>query len=607
MSPKKKDHSYSTIQIKLNSLIKPKFNPIIVPLFDQISKTITKIAFEVYIFANLHILRCLNEPLPLPKLDQNFFYSCGSLVTCSGRDVGDEELRRSAEQYRSSRPEGWLIPNSKYIGRAMSSLAREMATMTRNHIVLNIVNRLCSYIQLKYKSIGNKAIALRFIQSAFYEKGVLTDDVREFKEWLVLNPLHERVVEENLDHFIRKLYDIQQFYTTLDPTTKGLKTFTLLPMKNGYTGTFFMIDPSTLPDILRFLDQNVQQEIVRLMIDQLQSNSDERAFLEDRLKARSIFNSEFQSIESIRNCLWDILFKTNKYETNRRSFAKILATDGYSVTVYMKIPIDENPKEFDSLRGLKEEDFDRFVGIDPGYTYVCTSYSGETKPDGKSKYAQLSTGELHHDSKVYEERKWMVGQRKRNPLYDDALKSLPSLKTGDYNEFKRRVKQTLLVAEFLFGFQRRIKFRAWRFKKHRFGQKAMVKGVKKIVGEGVKNDRILVGYGDWSQQDGVLKGREKAPVKKMRRMMRLQGIKVVSVDEHRTSKCCSGCCTGETEKVKLNGRECHQIIRCRNNECNVYWQRDLNASRNIRSVLLSMIRREERPDQLERKRRRTSR
>jgi transposase len=135
----------------------------------------------------------------------------------------------------------------------------------------------------------------------------------------------------------------------------------------------------------------------------------------------------------------------------------------------------------------------------------------------------------------------------------------------------------------------------------------MVKGVKKIVGEGVKNDRILVGYGDWSQQDGVLKGREKAPVKKMRRMMRLQGIKVVSVDEHRTSKCCSGCCTGETEKVKLNGRECHQIIRCRNNECNVYWQRDLNASRNIRSVLLSMIRREERPDQLERKRRRTSR
>jgi transposase len=606
MSPKKKDHSFSTIQLKLNSLIKPRFYPVIVPLFDQISKTITKIAYESYILANLHILRCLNEPVPLPKPDQNFFYSCCSLVTCSGRDVGDEQLRLTAEQYRSLRPEGWSIPDGKYIGRAMNSLAREMATMTKNHIVLNIVSRLCSYIRLKHKSIGNKATAQRFIESAFYEKGILTDDVKEFKEWLVLNPLHERVVEENMDHFIRKLYDIQQFYLTLEPTTKGLKTFTLLPMKSGYTGTFFMIDPSTLPDILKLLGRSIQMEILKAMMERVQSESDEHGFLENRLKAITIFNEEFQSIDAIKDCLWDILFKTTKYDTIRRKFAKVLSTDGYTVTVYMKIPIEENPREFDSIRGLKEEEFDRFVGIDPGYTYVCTAYSGDTKSDGTSKYTQISTGELHHDSKVYEERKWMEGQRKRNPWYDDALKSLPSLKTGNYDAFKRRVKQTLLVAEFLFGFQRRTKFRAWRFKKHRFGQKAMVKGVQKIVGEGVKNERILVGYGDWSQQDGFLKGREQAPVKKMRRMMRLQGIKVVSVDEHRTSKCCSGCCTGETEKVKLNGRECHQIIRCRNNECNVYWQRDLNASRNIRSVLISMVRMEQRPDQLERKRRCTS-
>lgn len=601
MSPKKKDNSYSTIQIKLNSLVKPRYYPVIAPLFNQIAKTITKIAYESYIFANLHILRCLNEPISLPKLDQSFFYSCCSLVTSSGVKVGDEDLRLSAEQYRSLRPEGWSISNSKYIGRAVNSLAREMATMTRNHIVLNIVNRLCSYIQLKYKSVDNKATAQRFIYSAFYEKGTLTDDVKEFKEWLVLNPLHERVVEENLDHFIRKLYEIQQFYLTLDPTTTGLKTFTLLPMKSGYTGTFFMIDPSTLPDILRLLDKTIQVDIIHTMMDRFQSGSDERNFLEVRLKANSIFNAaEFQSNDAIKDCLWDLMFTTTKYETSRRSFAKVLSTDGYSATVYMKIPIDDNPKEYDSVRGLTEEEFDRFVGIDPGYTYVCTSYAGDTKPDGQSRYAQLSTGELHHDSKVYEERKWIEGQRKRNPWYDDALKSLPSLKTGNYDEFKRRVKQTFLVAEFLFGFQRRTKFRAWRYKKHRFGQKAMVKGVKKIVGTG---ERILVGYGDWSQQDGVLKGREKAPVKKMRRMMRLQGIKVVSVDEHRTSKCCSGCCTGETEKVKLNGRECHQIIRCRNNECNVYWQRDLNASRNIRSVLMSMIRRQDRPDQLERKKR----
>jgi hypothetical protein len=125
--------------------------------------------------------------------------------------------------------------------------------------------------------------------------------------------------------------------------------------------------------------------------------------------------------------------------------------------------------------------------------------------------------------------------------------------------------------------------------------------VKKIVGEQADPKRTLVGFGDWSQVDGFLKGREKAPVKKMRRMMRELGMKVVSVDEHRTSKSCSGCCVGETSKVEIGGKKCHQVIRCGNSECNVYWQRDLNASRNIRSILMSMVHHEKRPDMLTRK------
>ena len=118
--------------------------------------------------------------------------------------------------------------------------------------------------------------------------------------------------------------------------------------------------------------------------------------------------------------------------------------------------------------------------------------------------------------------------------------------------------------------------------------------------------KTLVGFGDWSEQDGgFLKGSEKAPVKKMRRMMRDMGIKVVRIDEHRTSKCCSQCMKGDNENVKFNGKESHRIIRCNNSECKTYWHRDVNGSRNIRTVLLSMVQGQvQRPEGLRRTKKR---
>jgi len=157
----------------------------------------------------------------------------------------------------------------------------------------------------------------------------------------------------------------------------------------------------------------------------------------------------------------------------------------------------------------------------------------------------------------------------------------------------------LASTEYLFEYQRKIKFRAWRFKTNRFGKKALVKAVDKILGDS-KRSKTVIGFGDWSQQDGFLKGSEKAPVKKIRRMFRELGIRVLKVDEHRTSKSCSGCCQGDCESIKINGRDCHRIIRCNNNECNTTWNRDVNGSRNIQSVLMSMLRGQERPGGLQR-------
>jgi transposase len=83
-------------------------------------------------------------------------------------------------------------------------------------------------------------------------------------------------------------------------------------------------------------------------------------------------------------------------------------------------------------------------------------------------------------------------------------------------------------------------------------------------------------------------------------MFRELGIKLIKVDEHRTSKSCSACKEGDCKSIKIGGRHCHRIIRCCKSECNKVWNRDVNASRNIQLVLLSMLRGVERPQGLER-------
>jgi transposase len=598
-------HSYSSIQLKLNTFVRDPFVPILIPLFNDISHRLSKIVHEAYLLANYHVIKCFNEDRLLSKIDQIFFYSCCSLVSTSTKDAGSDDLIQSADEYFQLRPYGFKAMGTTSITRAMNSHAKQMITMTKNHVKLNIVKRLHDYIKLKYPGNDGKRDAEFFLQYAVYEKNVamLSNDVKDFKQWFGdLNPFLDWHVDRYLPLYLKKLYQVMQYYDTLDPNTPGVKRFTLLPMKGDFIDSFFSIDPSTLPEILNLLDKEVQLGIINLMKVKFNEGSDEWMFLDVRSRARAIFNSEFQSIDKIADCLWRTLFKIEKYETKRRRFSRFISTNGYAVTVRYQVPKIDHTIEYDIITGINEGDYDTFIGIDPGRKSVCMAYAGETLPSGMSKCVEVSTREVRFDSKMIQQQRWMRKQTQRDKEYGRVSTSLPTLKTVNLETYKTNVRQTLASAEYLFEYQRKAKFRAWRFKTLRFGKKALVKAINKILGD-AKRDGTVIGFGDWSQQDGFLKGSEKAPVKKIRRMFRELGIKVLKVDEHRTSKSCSGCNKGDCTKMKIHGRECHRVIRCNNNECNMVWNRDVNGCRNIRSVLLGMIRREGcRPQGLERKR-----
>ena len=254
------------------------------------------------------------------------------------------------------------------------------------------------------------------------------------------------------------------------------------------------------------------------------------------------------------------------------------------------------------------------MAIDPGRTFAVSAFRGELVRDEdgneKSICYQISSKELRHDSKMNEQQAWDVHLRRKLPQYGAAIQALPTLKVGNFDTFTANVQQTLAQAPFLLRHHAEKRtYRMYRFKVSRFSKKAMAKAARKLTKKRVptpeerrdchRPSRTIIGWGDWSQQDGFLKGTPKAPVKKVRRAFKKMGFTIVELDEFRTSKCCSSCGHVATN-VEYGNVHCHQVVRCGNSECDVVWQRDCNAARNLRAVLLSLLHGWPRPVALQR-------
>jgi hypothetical protein len=421
-----------------------------------------------------------------------------------------------------------------------------------------------------------------------YEERMLTDDQKEFKKWLVYNPMFESEIDKHMDHFILKLYEIMKYYDTLPSETQGVRRFSLLPKKGGFVGSFFLIDETTLPQILKLLDPNIQIRIIQTLQSQCEG-TDEWSYLDKRLGMDAIFPTDLQTFKEISHALWHVVFEVSGLETVNRKFRYLISTNGYAATVYLQKPKQIIENDFDSLPPIGTE-YVTYIGLDPGSTYVATAFDG-------AQTVQVSNKEIRFDAKFTHHRKWELMLRSKDTKYACTLASLPSLKTANLVEFSEAVKETIRHSTYLFEFCEKKAFRAWRFKMNRFSKKAYAKAADKILGRG-KNPDMIVGFGDWSQQDGFVKGHDKPGVKRLRKEMRTR-CRVVKVDEFRTSMTCS-CCQGQVSNHYYNQVKSHQIVRCTNNECNMFWQRDWNASRNMRAIVMTMVNREDRPRALKR-------
>ena len=326
------------------------------------------------------------------------------------------------------------------------------------------------------------------------------------------------MIDNNFSHFLRKSYDILTFMETQPLNTKGVKTFTIMPLKKGFVMSYITICTSCLQEIL--------QSIVK--------KNPGVSFLGCSNFPKGFFSGDDEKKERF----WKGLFRVSKCETKKRKFAYSFQTDGYAVSVLLRKPkpkCEEQPPP----NVPWEQDFTRFVAIDPGKTYLATArtHTGE--------FIQMPTKQYYSDCKILEQKKWMENFKARNKTYAELIKNMPSFGTANLANYMERLQYVLKHCDTLFDIcADNNGFRKWRFKVYRFTQKTLHKMCMRITNGG---EKTCVGFGDWSQQDSFVKGLPSAPVKKFRKALERYAT-VIMIDEYHTSKGCSACRKVSMEK-----------------------------------------------------------
>ena len=549
---KNRNLSFHIIKMKLSRFSRsPSFDLI---LKDNI-KNMNKMRCLAYHLINFHVLRCIKNNIMLPDFQSsNFYYRCLATVSKlnkrNSKESDNDELLNTYNLYMKTKDID--TPYRDYSGNLMNNISLEMKISVTNHIVLNFTKRLQRYTMIKY---GIKNINNLYDNTLYY---VPNKNEQEIKDFVKIIPTEDNI-KNNLNHVILLEYQIQKYFDSLEPNTKGVKNFSITPIKGSYVDGYVKVCTSCIKDLVKT-------------------------------------NKELKDLD--KDTLWRTLFNLNEVETCNKKFHYEITTDGYGVSITLGkslgvelFEVDENDKisckcgckvkkngykkHLDSATHIKkmntkrkldntDDVFDRYVGLDPGVNQIYSAV------DQDNKFMNCSSKKYRTNSKIKHSLEW----NKRQCIHvKDTLNSLKSFKTADIDKYKSAFDEYSKSYNELTIFYNSKPYKKWKFKTFCFSKKTISSMCKDIC----KNRKTLVGYGDWSKNQGIIKKHPSTPNKKLREaLIRYKDCKVVSVNEYRTSKECSLC-----HSVVKNVSKIHQVVRCTNNECSMCWQRDINASRNI--------------------------
>ncbi|RCH93528.1 hypothetical protein CU097_009585 [Rhizopus azygosporus] len=285
----------------------------------------------------------------------------------------------------------------------------------------------------------------------------------------------------------------------------------------------------------------------------------------------SIFNFKF-GYESL-----------DKIPESQNKFTCCIQTDGFGAC----FTFARKAKEEKSTIQLGLEDFsDQEVqecflpcAVDPGRTHVFTAT-------------------IQHEEGNLETRRCSEKERQCYTIET----GFPSAKTVDMEKTNTYVTYALVNIQHLFRFynENSAPFRFYDYQgkqrpsaiekervawKNKFQYSNSIPLV--VFGDGMKNKDTVAIRGHVSGVTGILQ-------KELLQRSRQYKNVLVGINEFRTSKVCNNCKQKGLEQKKLsNGKKSHSILDCK--ICNILWNRDTNASKNMLDISWAIWRGEGRP------------
>jgi hypothetical protein len=548
VKPKVKERTFTVVKTTWNAFCKDATKAAF-PI-EKIVKNVNQVTFEAYKLANLHVLRCLENNSPLPTFDQNFFYNClaGVSKTYSRKnmDVKEESLKEAIKDYDSMKSKDYKCGYKDNMGAYFNNVSLQMKTCFKNNFEANFYKRLVKYVKRKHV-LWTKQQVYWFLTEVYDSQYKGYDpEVWKLKESMG----YEKPKLFNTLHILRNILKFLQ--------KCGEKLFTLMPNRSHFTINYVTICSSCLRDTL------VSEKLTAL---------NNKEFLERK------------------DDFWRQLFNVSKFETTNRRFHYEVMTDGKGVSIILTKPLNAT-----DATPVNIGHYDNVVGLDPGARdmFVASNERGEV--------IHCSTAEYYHDTKMYASNKkikaWYGEDERIRSLFED----MPTMKTCIIDDVKKYLKVMFQNIHYLINFHWKKRFRDLKFTRFTMAQKKLHKLCRKIAGEG----NTLVGFGDWSNNDKMIKRHPKGPVQRFKKELG-RYCKVVDVDEYLSSKLCNDCkCRTKNmvrntynedhEKVHRS-QKVHSVLCCTNTQCErKVMNRDVNASRNMLEILKSVLMTGLRPD-----------
>lgn len=266
------------------------------------------------------------------------------------------------------------------------------------------------------------------------------------------------------------------------------------------------------------------------------------------------------------------------------------STDGYSACLHYQKTIASKPKDAQpfTAKCLRDKiSISQIWGIDPVISSIMTA------TDNHNESRSISNAEYYSLLKVESGKSFLEKYNREHAAAVDLLKSKESLKVTDTTIYLEAVKENIQHFQTIYDYHAyapKLKFKRYIAKQQALDEMCKMLD-DKYKDRGQKEMTKIFAFGAASFSSS-LKGNKAAPTRSFKSALKSYAFAnkhyFIEVDEYLTSQVCNICQTRTLENLfcKEKKEKLNAVLRC-TNCCQVY-NRDINASINIRDVFTHM-------------------